>query len=199
MYWRTALALTIFLCNLCCMWVIQINLLRVDVVFYSALAAVAAATLSQALIFRNLAIFKSFSNFESFQHFCCCALIGYAIAISIPTVIDRSLSFYILDKLQQRGGKIQQAKFEKIFTGEYIREHRLVDVRLTEQLESGTIIIDGECVKLTSRGESFASFSRFFRRNFLPKRRLLLGEYTDQLIDPFSRSDIDPDYLCPHG
>jgi hypothetical protein len=199
MYWRTALALLLFLFNVCCIWLIQVRFIKVDVVFYSALGAVGVATLTQVLIFHSLAVFKVFAPFEKFQHFVCCALIGYAIAISIPTVIDRSLSFYILEKLQQRGGGIQQEKFEKIFTGEYIREHRLVDVRLTEQLESGTITIDGGCVRLTSKGENFASFGRFFRRNFLPKRRLLLGEYTDQLTDPFSRSDVEPDYLCPPG
>ena len=77
-----------------------------------------------------------------------------------------------------------------------MREHQLVDIRLTEQAESGTIVIEGGCVKLTPRGEKLASFSRFFRQNFLPKRRLLRGEYTDKLTDPFARSDILPDYLC---
>ena len=123
-------------------------------------------------------------------------LLGYIFAISLPTVIDRSLSFYILEKLQQRGGAIQLSKFEYIFTNEYMREHKLVDIRLTEQTESGTIIIDKDCVRLTNKGSLLADFSRYFRQNFLPKKRLLRDEYTDKLIDPFSRSDITPDYLC---
>ena len=43
-------------------------------------------------------------------------LLGYILAISVPTVLDRSLSFYILEKLQQRGGGIQQSRFNEVFT-----------------------------------------------------------------------------------
>jgi hypothetical protein len=106
------------------------------------------------------------------------------------------LSFYLLEKLQQRGGGIQQNRFAEIFTGEYMREHRLVDIRLTEQLQSGTIeIVDG-CVLLTSKGAKLASFGRFFRTYLLPKKRLLMGQYTDQLTDPFRASESAVDYTC---
>jgi hypothetical protein len=114
----------------------------------------------------------------------------------VPAVLDRSLSFYILEKLQQRGGGIQQARFAEIFTQEYVKEHRLVDVRLTEQMESGTIKIDNGCVRLTAKGDRLATFSRFFRTHLLPKRRLLMGQYSDDLTDPFRHSATQVDYLC---
>ena len=173
-----------------------INLFPVDVVFYSSLYSVAIALFVFGFVLYLLPVFKLLNFFEKFNIMIIAGLIGYIFAISLPTVIDRSLSFYILEKLQQRGGAIQLSKFDYIFTNEYMREHKLVDIRLTEQSESGTIIIDGECVRLTSKGHSLANFSRFFRQNFLPKKRLLRGEYTDELIDPFSRSDSVPEYLC---
>jgi hypothetical protein len=123
-------------------------------------------------------------------------LLGYAIAISIPTVIDRSLSFYILEKIQQRGGGIRQDAFERIFTQEYIGEHRLIDVRLTEQLESGTVEIKNGCVFLTSKGYIVASFGRYFRTHWLPRKRLLMGEYSDDLTDPFKNSVSNYEYTC---
>jgi hypothetical protein len=83
-------------------------------------------------------VFGCWASFERAQLLVIMLLAGYALAISVPTVIDRSLSFYILEKLQQRGGGIRYAAFEQVFTQEYLKEHRLVDVRLTEQLESGT-------------------------------------------------------------
>ena len=113
---------------------------------------------------------------------------GFAFAITVPTVLDRSLSFYILEKLQQRGGAIRADAFPQVFTDEYMPEFRLVDVRLTEQEQSGTIVIENGCVRLTPRGQMLASFSRFFRQNLLPKHRLLAGEYTDALVDPFANS-----------
>lgn len=76
-----------------------------------------------------------------------------------------------------------------------MREHKLVDIRLTEQPESGTIVVDGDCIHLTAKGSSPADFSRFFRKHFLPRKRLLRGQYADQLIDQFSRSDANPDYF----
>jgi hypothetical protein len=123
-------------------------------------------------------------------------MVGYAFAISVPTVIDRSLSFYILEKIDQRGGGIRQDAFEQVFTQEYIKEHLLVNVRLTEQVKSGTITIKNGCVLLTRRGLFIASISRIFRQNWLPKKRLLLNEYTDTLTDPFRNSSIHKDYIC---
>lgn len=178
------------------LYLLVVKFFKVDVVFYSSLQAAGGAIVIMAALIFSTTLFAVLSSFERNQLLVICALLGYVFAISVPTVIDRSLSFYILEKLQQRGGGIRLDKFEYIFTNEYMREHRLVDVRLTEQLESGTITIDGDCVMLTSRGDRLASFGRFFRQNLLPKQRLLRGEYTDQLTDPFRRSDQNPDYLC---
>ena len=54
-----------------------------------------------------------------------------------------------------------------------------MDVRRTEQLQSGTVVLDDGCLKLTPWGNALASFSRYFRMNLLAKHRLLAGEYTD--------------------
>jgi len=193
---KTLVASLIFVFILFIVYFIHISFLRVDVVFYSAIIdALLAAGFAAAIIF----LFKFFASlglYEKFLRICIWVLVGYAFAISMPTVIDRSLSFYILEKLQQRGGGIQMARMSDVFTREYMKEHRLVDVRLTEQVQSGTIdIVDG-CVKLTPKGEKIASVSRFFRQHFLPKKRLLMGEYTDDLTNPFRNSIETPDYLC---
>jgi hypothetical protein len=173
-----------------------IHYFNVDVVFYSSIYAAVIALVIYSVILFITPVFKILNSYEKFNTIIIAGLLGYIFAISLPTVIDRSLSFYILEKLQQRGGGIQFSKFHYIFTEEYMREHRLIDIRLTEQSESGTIFIDGNCVRLTEKGRRLANFSRYFRHHFLPKKRLLLNEYTDVLIDPFSRSDLSPDYLC---
>ncbi len=168
----------------------------VNVVLYSAIFDVIIATALTGAVLCMTNVFRPLGNFERFQLIIIWLLAGYALSISVPTVIDRSLSFYILEKLQQRGGGIKQDNFDQIFTQEYIEEHHLVDVRLTEQLESGTIKIVNGCVKLTKRGADLASFSRYFRKNWLPKNRLLMGTYSDELTDPFRNSRISFDYTC---
>ena len=191
-----ALATVIFLLLLVAIYGMHIYFLRVDVVFYAAIAdAFLAAGAASALMFFGRS-FKALANFEKSQLVIIWVLTGYALAISVPTVIDRSLSFYILEKIQQRGGGIRFDGFEQVFTQEYVKEHRLVDVRITEQIQSGTVTLVNGCVKLTEKGERLASFSRFFRKNFLPKNRLLLNEYTDALIDPFAKSNPKIDYSC---
>jgi hypothetical protein len=177
-------------------WLAYVNFIKVNVVFYSALWAAIISSIIYIAIISIFKIFDGFSKLERFQHLFSCLLLGYIIAMTLPTIIDRSLSFYILEKIQQRGGGIQKSKIDYVFTGEYMREFKLVDIRLTEQLESGTLIIDNGCIKLTKKGDKIASFGNFFRQHFLPKKRLLMGKYTDELINPFSENDPSPDYLC---
>ena len=176
--------------------VFTLPIFELDVVFYAAIAdGIIAATIAGILLL-SIGYFRILSGFEKLQLIVIWLISGYAIAISVPAVIDRSLSFYILEKLQQRGGGIKQDSFEQIFTQEYVKEHRLVDVRLTEQLQSGTIIIENGCVKLTEKGERVANFSRYFRKHWLPKERLLMGKYADDLTDPFRSSTASPNYTC---
>lgn len=193
---RFAAASAFFLVLACLIYWVHISFMHVNVVFYSAIVDGVLAAFITAGLVMVLRSFSVFSGFEKFQMLIIWLLAAYALAISVPTVLDRSLSFYILEKLQQRGGGIQQSRFTEVFTDEYLKEHRLVDVRLTEQLESGTIRIDNGCVRLTPKGDGLASFSRFFRRHLLPKQRLLMGQYSDDLTDPFRNSAAQKDYTC---
>ena len=77
--------------------------------------------------------------------------------------------------------RIAAGPVAEVFTEEYLREHRLVDVRLTEQMKSGTIRLDAGCVRLTDKGYRVATFGRFFRSHLLAKKRLLLDQYSDDL------------------
>lgn len=193
---KFVLASAFFLMVLLVVYVLHIKYFRVDVVFYSALLDVVIAACLAFAALSAAGYFRALNHFEMGQMLIIWLLVGYALAISVPTVIDRSLSFYILEKLEQRGGGILRDSFEEVITREYVKEHRLVDVRLTEQLESGTIIVDGGCVRLTAWGRTLAGFSRFFRQHLLPGQRLLMGEYTDDLTDPFRRDSLHADYGC---
>lgn len=193
---RSIVATVFFVLVLLFVYYVHMTVIRVNVVFFAAIAdGVLSAFIVGVMLFL-ISYFRSLTVFEKSQLIVIWLLVGYAFAISIPTVIDRSLSFYILEKLQQRGGGIKQASFEKVFTQEYVKEHRLVDVRLTEQLESGTIVIENGCVKLTGKGERLASFGRYFRQHWLPKKRLLMGEYSDDLTDPFRHSSPSKESSC---
>ena len=194
----TALLLTAaYVIVLAVVYVVHVWYFNVDVVLYSAIldALIASAILAAfSLIIRARLPFDGFSLLLLVAIW---ILGGYAFAISGPAVLDRSLSFYILEKLQQRGGGIQESRIGDVFKDEYMPEFRLIDVRLTEQLQSGTVTVENGCVKLTPRGERLATISRFIRTNLLPKHRLLAGVYTDALVDPFRASKKGPiGYEC---
>jgi hypothetical protein len=191
-----AVATIFFVISFIILYWIQINYLKVNVVLYSNFSIVLISSILTAALVYWYKKFQIFNGFEKNLMIFTFFLGGCLFAISVPTVIDRSLSFYILEKLQQRGGGIRLESFADVFKEEYLKEHRLVDVRLTEQTESGTIVIRNGCVLLTDKGELLATFSRYFRQNWLPKRRLLLGSYSDALTDPFRTSPAVEDYKC---
>jgi hypothetical protein len=184
---RAAVGSIAFLAILLGIYYVHVRFLKVDVLFYSSLLDVIAATAVSAVVLFRWRYLAVFNPFEKFQLLMVWLLLGYIYAISVPTVIDRSLSFYMLEKIQQRGGGLRLDRFEDVFTHEYAREHQLVAVRLTEQQASGTVTISNGCVRLTARGQRLAEFSRLFRRYLLPRHRLLMGQYTDRLVDPFAQ------------
>ena len=191
----------LFVIVLLVVYYIHIKFFEVNVVFYTAILDGVIATALTAIIFLFTPYSNLFTGFEKTLLVTIWVLGAYIYAISIPTVLDRSLSFYILQKIQERGGGIKESGFKEIFINEYVKEHHLVEVRLTEQLQSGTIKIDkNRCVQLTPWGEKLATGSLWFRKHFLPKKRLLMGEYTDALTDPFKNGGIDSnrtfDYIC---
>jgi hypothetical protein len=194
---RAAALTLLFLVLLAAVYCVHVWFFRVGVVFYGALLDGLVAVVLTGAVMLALRRRLGFSGLEQGMLVCIWLLAGYALAISGPTVLDRSLSFYILEKLQQRGGGIRAEAIPQVFVKEYMPEFRLVDVRLTEQLQSGTIeIVDG-CVRLTPRGERLATISRFLRTHLLARSRLLAGEYTDALVDPFVASAKGPQgYEC---
>ena len=177
-------------------YVIHIKFFRVDVVGFAALTdAVIAAVLAGILLF-TVKWFNVLEKFERILLVTIFLLGGYAFAVSIPTVIDRSLSLYILEKIEQRGGGIKEDMIGWVFVNEYLPEDRLVDVRLTEATQSGTVVIKNGCVIITDKGRALAQFSTWFHQNLLPKERLLMGQYTDDLTNTFRNSVPSPGYEC---
>lgn len=195
-YLKLVVATAAYAMLLLVIYVLHVRYIPINVVFYSAILDAVLATILAVTLVVMVRWFKVFTRFETLQLCCIWLLLGYSFAISVPTVIDRSLSFYILEKLQQRGGGIKLDAFEQVFTQEYVKEHRLMDVRLTEQQQSGTLTIRNGCVLLTDWGQTIATASRYFRNHFLPKQRLLMGQYSADLTDPFRQSTNREDYLC---
>lgn len=192
---RCLVALTLYAVTTVVIYVFHARYFRVDVVFYSALQDVLIATAVSALAMWLLPYFRVLSAFERLQTAVIMLLAGYCFAITVPTVIDRSLSLYLLERIQRSGGGIRHDALENLVLTQFMREYRVMDARMTEQLQSGTIVIRGDCVLLTDKGKRLAYWTSSIRENFLPKHRLLLDEYSDALASPLAEAG-DSDFAC---
>ena len=190
------LALTLYIAIFFLIYIIHIHFFGIDVILYASLMDSFIALFFFLIIFFYSGLFKTYNYFETLTTSCILLLLGYSFSITVPTVIDRSLSFYYLEKIRQHNGAIKKNSMREIFTGDFVDEYKVVEMRLTEQLSSGTILIKGDCIVLTRRGYIVTAFSDFFRRNLLANKRLIVDEYSDHLTDPLRDSKQNKDYFC---
>lgn len=99
---KLIICLFLFLLILSAVYIAHINFFYVDVIFYSAILDGLLAAIITVYFLKYKKYFMIFSFFEKNLIFIICLLLGYSFAISVPTVIDRSLSFYILEKIKER-------------------------------------------------------------------------------------------------
>ena len=151
---------------------------NVNVLLYSSLFDGFISTLITLVVLKN----KKINRFEFLLIGSLFLSATYILSISIPTVIDRSLSFYMLENIHHTGSGIRKSKLDDLIRIKYMNEYKVLDMRLTEQIQSGTISIAGECIQLTKFGKKIVNFSEFYRANFLPNKRLILDSYSNELI-----------------
>jgi hypothetical protein len=168
------------------------NFFSVNVLLYSSLFDGFISSLITLAVLKN----KKINNFEFLLIGSLLLSSTYILSISIPTVIDRSLSFYMLENIHKAGSRIPKNQLDNLIRNEYMNEYKVLDMRLTEQIQSGTITIDGECVQLTKFGKKIVNFSEFYRANFLPKKRLILDSYSNELIKIYSEFNDKIDIFC---
>src|SRR5262245_7638319 len=185
-----AFAMVYLLVNL-----LHFRFFTVRVVLYDALLDIilAAAIVSPLYVGPTLSVLTSF---ESLLSFAFAALLCAFYALMFPTIIDRSLSVYMLEKLYQRGGAIALRSWDDILKKEFIPEHKLIEARLTEQLNSGTIVIDNDCVRLTEKGRLLVQFTKRYRQQFLPRKREIMGHYSDDLINTQAHGTVVVSCRC---
>ena len=81
----------------------DINAVLLD--FQRQIAAILGEQMIGMYVYGSLAL----GDFEVGQTMAICVLLGFLYALTFPTIIDRSLSVYILEKIAQRGGAVRQS------------------------------------------------------------------------------------------
>jgi hypothetical protein len=176
--------------------IVHSRYLPVHVVLYDAIADAFVAAFATVLCLviwrRHLTIGK----WEAGLALAAVLSLGVNYAVLLPTIVDRSLSIGMLEMLSHRGGGIKREAIEDLMFREFFPRYHVVEVRITEQLNSGTIALDGDCIRLTPRGRTIAGFTNWFRTTMLPKHREILGSFGDGLTDPFRDMPTQPSEDC---
>jgi hypothetical protein len=190
----------VLLVGLCLLLFLTLNvvhfwLLPVTVVLYATLFdALLAGALIAALALGLRRPLISMTVAEVTLTLCVGLLTMVIYSIMVPTLIDRSLSIYMLEKLRQYGGGIKQEAIEDVIQRDYFEERDVVRTRLTEQLKSGTIRVENGCVRLTPQGEFVVNLSHLYRTALLPKQREVMD--ANDFPATARRSESIEPYAC---
>jgi hypothetical protein len=103
----------------------------------------------------------------------------YAFLITVPTLLDRSISIYVIAELDaDPDDRMSEVELNSYFLDNYVDGDYQMQKRITEQVAIGNLRKVGDAeVLLTSRGRLTASINRLLARAFNIDSR-----YTDRSI-----------------
>lgn len=150
-------------------YVASFHFLHSETVYYFGIGAILVGAIILAIIF--LALFRKIKfAFEKLslaaRDFFPCLLtavfIIYSFHITFPSLIDRSISIYLLNQLAEEGGSASLSDLQQRFLNGYVSGVSVVCRRMAEQIETGNITHNGSIYSLTPRGQKTIQSLRAF-------------------------------------
>ena len=92
-------------------------------------------------------------------------------AFVVPTAIERSLSVYLLERLESNKGTLSISDFNIIAKNEYFNDMNAVETRINEQIATGSIEVIDDKVIITDKGKSMLRIFSFVKSYLLPDRK----------------------------
>jgi Zn-dependent protease with chaperone function len=86
--------------------------------------------------------------------------------VIFPVTIDRSVTVFLLSRMEQLDRPVSTQELQRIFEKEYIQEMRQIERRVDEQSLSGNIVRSSNGITLTPNGRRFLNSSRTIGRWF---------------------------------
>lgn len=72
--------------------------------------------------------------------------------ITFPVTFDRSITMFLLARIERQDGQLTTPMLEDVFAREYLRDMRQIDRRVEEQALSGNIRVDHGRIRITPQG-----------------------------------------------
>ena len=122
------------------------NFFTNGIIFYQGLVAI----IFTSLIF--IPVFFIKKNFlEIFGYFLFSTMFCYSFLITIPALLDRSISLYILATVHNKE-KISISEINKYFINGFIKKNQAINKRLQEQIYTKNITKNNEIYEITKSG-----------------------------------------------
>ncbi|WP_420145213.1 hypothetical protein [Sphingobium sp.] len=87
--------------------------------------------------------------------------------IVFPVTFDRSITMFLLARIERQDGRLTPTALEDVFVREYLDDMRQIDRRISEQTLSGNIVQgDDGRIRLTPQGRRLLSSGRTIGRWF---------------------------------
>lgn len=80
--------------------------------------------------------------------------------LMIPVSLDRSISVFMLASIGDAPQGLSKAEIEKVFVDTYVTRYDAFGRRVSEQAETGNIVLQDGRYRLTEQGRRFIAFSR---------------------------------------
>lgn len=144
------------------------RVLGMTVILYGSVLDAALAILGTALLFHFMRFRRSW-DLEPIFFFSSLFLALVIYCIMVPTLVDRSLSVFVLETVEQKK-RIDESKLEGVILSRYLKEMDVTNQRIQEQLASGTIVRRGNEYVLSPWGHTIVEITRFYKENLLPRK-----------------------------
>lgn len=72
--------------------------------------------------------------------------------ITFPVTFDRSITIFLLSRIERHDGQLTAPMLEQVFVREYLDDMRQIDRRVAEQALSGNIRVDQGRIHITPQG-----------------------------------------------
>jgi hypothetical protein len=149
--------------------------LLLDIIITFFILIVALAIINKEYYFSKNILITIFFLLASTQ-----VLVLYSFVI--PTAVERSLSVYLLERIERNSGSLSIAEFNSIAKNDYFNDMNVTETRINEQIATGSIEIIDNQVILTDKGKAMLKAFSFIKTYFLPKKDNKIGTDEDLLI-----------------
>lgn len=92
------------------------------------------------------------------------AMLVYSFHITLPTIIDRSISLFVLSRMEGGSAGVPVEDLQASFIKGYVHNYSAICRRLDEQLISGNVVFQNNKYYLTKNGEDILKVLRWIAR-----------------------------------